>query len=117
MRVRHLNDSRQIAFRSRNWLAHWEKISGQNAYLCFVKDCINRPTAGGLVQQDSQIDRSWYIVPLCNDCSKKTGQDLDIWDQAALVRADDTKVPQGVAYGRQATAPRVDGIFSQSPAG
>jgi hypothetical protein len=117
MRVRHLNDTRQITYSRQNWLVHWEKISGQNAYLCFVKDCINRPTAGGLVQKDSQTDQRWYIVPLCSDCSKKTGQDLDIWDQAALVRADDGKAPQTAAYGRQSTTRRVDGIFLNSSAG
>jgi hypothetical protein len=112
MRARNLNLSGQTLRSSGNWLAHWEKTTGQNAYLCFAQDCIKRPTAGGLVQKDSPIDRSWYIVPLCNDRYNKTGQDLEIWDQAVLVRAGDTKDPQGAPFGRHAAAPRVAGSFS-----
>jgi hypothetical protein len=112
MGARNLNLSGQDLNSSGNRLAHWEKTTGQNAFLCFAKDCIKRPTAGGLVQKDSAIDRGGYIVPLCSDCNDKTGQDLDIWDQAVLVRADDMKVPQGASRGRYATAPRTASSFS-----
>ncbi len=98
MRVKNLNQAAQKKCSSGSWLALWERISGQNAFLCFVKDCINRPSVGGLVQKDSPTDGDWYVVPLCNDCSKSTGRDLEIWDQANLVSASDMQIPP-VAMG------------------
>jgi hypothetical protein len=89
MRVKNLNRATQTKCSSGTWLALWEKASGQNAFLCFVKDCINRPSTGGLVQKDIPTDEKWYVVPLCDDCSKRTGQDLNIWDMATLVPSDE----------------------------
>lgn len=90
-----------------NLLARWEKTTGQSAFLCFVKDCIKMPTAAGLVQKDSPADGSWYIVPLCRDCNSKTGQDLDIWDEAVLVCARDMKASQAMSAVRPIAMPRV----------
>jgi len=71
-----------------NWLAHWERLSGQNAYMCFGQGCINTPSVGVLIQKDSLTDQNLYVIPLCNDCNKKREQDLDIWDAATLVSAN-----------------------------
>ena len=106
VKVRNLNVSSQIMGSTGSRLAHWEKTTRQSAFLCFVKDCINRPTAGGLVQKDSPTDRSWYIVPLCRDCNTKTGQDLDIWDEAVLVRRSDMKASPAAPSVRPAVMPR-----------
>jgi hypothetical protein len=103
MRVTNLNGSKRIACGSGSWLARWERITGQNAFLCFVKDCINTPFGGGLVQKDSGLDRNWYIVPLCKECGKKTHADLDIWDSATLVCAFDPTIPRA-APQRQSVA-------------
>jgi hypothetical protein len=84
MKVKNLNGATH-SLHGGNWLAHWEKYSGQNAYMCFAKGCIKRPIAGGRVQKDSLIDATWYVIPLCSDCNKKNGQDLDIWDAATFV--------------------------------
>ena len=88
MRVRNLNGPMQHKCRRSSWLAHWEKLSGQSPYMCFVKGCIKTPSVGGHVQMDSPADKTWYILPLCADCSKSTGQDLDIWDLALLIPAE-----------------------------
>ena len=71
-----------------SWLAHWEKLSGQNAYMCFGQGCINTPSVGVLIQKDSLTDQNLYVIPLCDECNKKMGQELDIWDTATLVFAD-----------------------------
>ena len=70
------------------WLAYWEKFSGQRAYLCFRQGCINTPSIGALIQKDSPTDKNLYVIPLCDDCNKKSGQELDIWDTRTLVSAD-----------------------------
>jgi hypothetical protein len=88
MRVKNLGGATQNTHSSAGWLALWEKLSGQNAFICFVKGCIRRPSVGGQVQKDSSTDKNWYVIPLCVDCSKKKGQDLDIWDEAGLVSAN-----------------------------
>jgi hypothetical protein len=70
---------------SGSWLAHWEKHSGLNAFMCYATGCIRRPSVGAHVQKDGPPDTNWYVIPLCEDCSRKRGQDLDIWDAATLV--------------------------------
>jgi hypothetical protein len=87
MRVRNLNGATQKECTGGSWLALWETFSGQTAYGCFAIGCKNRRSVGGQVQKDSTADKGWYIVPLCEECNKKTGQDLDIWDLAMLVPA------------------------------
>jgi hypothetical protein len=111
MRVKNLNRATQTKCKASSWLAHWEKITGQNASLCFVKDCIDQPSAGGLVQKDGSSDQNWYVVPLCDHCSKKTGQDLDIWDLATLVPAVETSLSPLVPRVRQILALRAAGSF------
>jgi hypothetical protein len=88
MTVRNLGGATQIKCNSSSWLAHWEIFSGQNAVMCFAEGCINRPSFGGQVQKDSPTDKNWYVIPLCNDCNNKRGQDLDIWDTANLAPAN-----------------------------
>jgi len=109
MRVMNLNGSTRIACGDGSWLAYWEKGSGQKAFLCSVKECINTPFSGGLVQEDNRLDRSWYVVPLCKDCGKKTLADLEIWDMATLVCAFDARTPRAV--------PQPSGVFHARAAG
>ena len=87
MRVKNLNKGALGNSSSGSWLTHWERHTGQNAWMCYVQGCIGRPTAGGRIQKDSLVDRNWYVIPLCADCSERSGQDLDIWDEATLVSA------------------------------
>ena len=106
MRVKNLNGGTQNKCSSGSWLAHWEKFSGQNAYMCFGKGCINRPSVGGHVQKDSTTDKNWYIVPLCDDCNKKRGQDLDIWALALLIPANESETCEMPAVALQIFARR-----------
>jgi hypothetical protein len=43
---------------------------------------------GAHVQKDRATDKSWYIVPLCNDHNSQTGESLDIMDSTMLVSAN-----------------------------
>jgi hypothetical protein len=113
MRVTNLNGSTSISCGGGSWLAYWEKTSGQKAFMCFVKDCINTPSSGGLVQKDGRLDRSWYVVPLCKECGKKTRADLEIWDQATLVCAYDATAPHAVSGPPIEVAQRPLAVFQR----
>ncbi len=107
MKVWNLNGMNQPERQDRTWLAQWELKSGQNAFLCAVKDCIRRPTVGGLVQREMQDDGEWYIVPLCTSCNAHTRQELEIWDMAHLVAVLDTKIEQRALPRRTVAARRL----------
>jgi hypothetical protein len=105
MKVRNLNGTNQLTCENGTWLAQWEIMSGQNAFLCSVKDCIRRPSMGGLVQKDSGREGGWYIVPLCASCNGHRKEDLEIWDLVKLVEVIDAKMEQ-MAFPRRAHGER-----------
>jgi len=105
MRVRNLNGGKKNAYSGATLLAHWERYSRQVAHECFVIGCKHRASIGGHVQKDSPTDKNWYVVPLCEECNAKTGHDLDIWDMARLVPANEKKPPRA----------GVDAAFTRSP--
>ena len=92
MRVKTLTGSSPNQSNTGTWLAHWERVSGQKAYMCFAQGCINTPSTGVHVQKNSPTDKGWYVIPLCGECNQRRGQDLDIWDTATLVSADQTEI-------------------------
>jgi hypothetical protein len=112
LRVRNLNGSTPGSSSTGSWLKYWEKFSGQAAYGCFVSGCENRRAVGGHVQKMSTTDNSWYVVPLCEECNGKTGQDLDIWDLAMLVPASITKIARANPDRPMYRAPRDARSFS-----
>lgn len=74
-----------------SWLNHWKKYSGQSLpNRCPVNGCTKKPEVGAHVQKESpfNLDKSWYIVPLCNDCNAQTGGSMEIDDSIALVPAN-----------------------------
>jgi hypothetical protein len=85
MKVKNLNGGTRNKIDASMWLAHWKAFGGQHAEYCFVKGCTGQIAAGGLVHKESRAEKDWFVVPLCEECNKKSGQDLDIWDQATLV--------------------------------
>lgn len=111
MKVRNLNRTTQGACPSGTWFTHWEIYSGQNAFMCFVKGCIRRPTVGGRVQKDSLTDKSWYVIPLCEECNKRGGEDLDIWDSAKLISVNVLRVPEKVGTVASSRMPRLARSF------
>jgi hypothetical protein len=113
LKVKNLNGSAPITKESGNWLSHWEKLSGLNAFMCYVKGCIKRPSVGGQVQKDSPIDTTWYVIPLCDDCARKRGQDLDIWDAATLIPAAAHRATSTAASAAaRVRAPRSEAVLA-----
>ena len=53
-----------------SWLAHWEKLSGKKHGECAA--CARKATVGALVQRVYDIERRWYVVPLCDECNRKS---------------------------------------------
>ena len=90
MKVRRTNGTLSNKSNAGTWLSYWEKLSGQSAYLCFGQGCINTPSVGALIQKDSLADKNLYVIPLCDDCNKKSGKELDIWDTKMPVSVDAT---------------------------
>jgi len=112
MRVRNLNSAPQMTCSSSDWLRHWEKCSGQTAYQCFVSGCRGRRSVAGLVQKPGANDAGWYVVPLCEECNKRTGEDLEIWDLARLVPVNVAKSTRMAAERSPNHAPRAAGSVS-----
>ena len=88
MKVKRASGTLSNKSRTGTWLAYWERLSGQSAYLCFREGCINTPSVGALIQKDNPTDNSLYVIPLCDDCNRNCGEEFHIWDTRALVSVD-----------------------------
>jgi hypothetical protein len=112
MRVRNLNGAPQMTCSSGDWLRHWERFSGQTAYQCFVSGCKNKRTVAGRVQKSNPSDANWYVVPLCEECNARLGEDLDIWDLAMLVPVNVAKITRAPTERAPNRASRASGSAS-----
>jgi hypothetical protein len=112
LRVRNLNGSAHTSCNAGSWLTYWEKFSRQTAHGCFVSGCTNECSVGGHVQKESATDKNWYVVPLCEECNERMGQDLDIWDLAVLVPANVTRILRLMPAHPPIRAPRDARSFS-----
>jgi len=56
------------------WLDYWEKNSGIRATTCCAYDCNARAEVGAHVIKVDSNDNRWFIVPLCQACSKRTDE-------------------------------------------
>ena len=88
LRVRNLNGTTQAVCSCGSWLVHWENFSGKIAMDCSLSHCRRTATVGGRVQKASPTDKTWYIIPLCDECNQKRGRDLLIPDSIVLISAD-----------------------------
>jgi hypothetical protein len=112
MKVRNLNSAPQMTCSSGDWLTHWEKFGGQTAYQCFVSGCRGKRSVAGLVQKPGATDTNWYVVPLCEECNTRKGQDLEIWDLAMLVPVNVAKITRMAVDRSSHRAPRAAGSIS-----
>lgn len=88
MRIRNVNGTSDLSCSCGSWLNHWKNYSRQSVpSYCSERNCIKKPEVGAHVQKDSIIDKTWYIVPLCNEHNLKASA-LDIGDYVALVAAN-----------------------------
>ena len=78
MKVRNLNGTSQNDCSCGSWLKHWEKHSHKKADLCSAYGCMHKATKGGHVQKEDPADMHWYIVPLCDSCNNRFGQELSL---------------------------------------
>jgi hypothetical protein len=55
-----------------SWLDYWKAQTGENPYFCTADNCLGADLVGAHVQKAYSDDKSWYIVPLCSACNKRT---------------------------------------------
>ena len=55
-----------------SWLEYWKDKSGKSVSLCSADCCWGTDLVGAHVQKAYSEDKSWYIVPLCKSCNKRT---------------------------------------------
>jgi hypothetical protein len=88
VKVKNVNGTSENDCNCGSWLKHWKNYSGQALpSTCREVTCMNAPDVGAHVQKDSQTDRSWYIVPLCNKHNAKATE-MNIMDSSVLVSAN-----------------------------
>lgn len=68
---------------STTWLEYWSKKMDYRPAFCACQDCFSGAEVGGHVKKANLHDDSWYIVPLCKKCNKRT-EDFAV-DQDYLV--------------------------------
>lgn len=89
MKVRNINGTTPHACRCGSWLDHWKRFSGRySTPQCSKLFCYKMAEVGAHVQKDSDLDRNWYIVPLCRQHNALTNQSIDIWDDVQLIHAN-----------------------------
>jgi hypothetical protein len=89
MRVKNINGAGNATCRCGSWLLHWARYSGRALpRCCSVRNCIERPVAGALVQIDHEGESGWYIVPLCIWHNATRNGTIDLSDHVVLVSAD-----------------------------
>ena len=55
-----------------SWLEYWKAHTRLNPYYCSADNCLGTDLVGAHVQKAYSDDKSWYIVPLCSSCNKRT---------------------------------------------
>lgn len=68
-----------------SWLAFWEANAGQKASECHRFYCNNKDLLGAHVIKADSSDKSWYIIPLCQSCNKRTDE---FWVDGKLVKVN-----------------------------
>jgi hypothetical protein len=97
MKVKNLKGTSPNVCNCGSWLNHWKNF--RNIYAisktllpkqirCSVISCPNLAELGGHVQKVNSNDKDWYIIPLCDRCNKKEGEELDIDNNTVLVSAN-----------------------------
>jgi hypothetical protein len=89
IQVTNINGCRQDVCSCGSWLDHWKQFSGRDlpAY-CPEEKCLEKPQVGAHVQVESDVDKNWYIIPLCRTHGGRTGEGLTVPDWLPLVSAD-----------------------------
>lgn len=70
-----------------SWIDYWENKSGLSFLkYCSCVECQNSAKVGAHVMKTNS-SRTWYIIPLCYECNKKT-ESFNV-DEDYLVKVDD----------------------------
>ena len=72
-----------------SWKNHWQKFAKNKwPVLCCNSNCQNSATVGGhVVFADNKNGRK-YIVPLCDECNKKSSDEVFMIDEGTVMVSD-----------------------------
>ncbi len=81
IKVKNLNGTsdNRVPFSYSSWLDYWEKKAQRRAGKC--GHCDSKAIVGAHVQKAGNLDRSWYIVPLCYKCNCKSSSEEFVVDE------------------------------------
>ena len=92
MKVNNINGTSQNKCKCGAWLDHWKNFSNKTLpTACSVIGCSAKAEVGAHVQKDSQTDRDWFIIPLCDKHNKETKKSLDVSMMTVFVSANVSK--------------------------
>jgi hypothetical protein len=98
MVVKNLNKTMSAVCSCGSWLNHWRRFGTpgpafEGKQACSVRVCSNPIEVGALVQKEVLEgmkplgmvgDASWYVIPLCGHCQRKSGVTLQVEDDCGL---------------------------------
>ena len=87
VRVKNAEGYEHNGCRCGTWFDHWKKFSHVKIQRCVVVGCSNIDLIGCPVTKSNPQDNGIYIIPLCNEHSKKT-EELKILPSCPFVSAD-----------------------------
>lgn len=68
-------------------LDHWKNKTNEKSASCSKKGCDAKATLGAHVTKMDSTDHAHYIVPLCDECSKDSGE-FELNKNVKLVAAE-----------------------------
>lgn len=88
MKVRNINGTSDNECACGSWLKHWENGSRKKAGGCSAWLCSNPAVVGAHVQKEDAWDKSWYILPFCEDHNARRGESVDVYSSVEFVSAN-----------------------------
>lgn len=71
-------------FKTDEVLNYWESKRDQDSIMCKSRYCQNNTSLGGYIFKSDSKSNKRYIVPICNECSKKN-TDFEVWDSDLIL--------------------------------
>ncbi len=80
MRVSNIKGTSENSCPCGSWLNHYKRLNakGNSEFPCAESRCDRIATLGAHVQIHGSGDRAWYIVPLCDEHNRQTGNSIEI---------------------------------------
>ena len=68
MKMRNIKGTSDNKCHCDNWIEHWKRFGGGSLPIfCPVFMCIKAPEVGAHVMKEDDVDKNWYIIPICGE--------------------------------------------------